>query len=321
MILLRAEAESSPCFRSHAENETHELTSLIAQRTRLSTEIMRVTKQLPQLSNLRKRRTELIKQLDEVRTEVMTRRKAQLSEINENLRATVRDFSIYLYYRSEGIIEEFTELILDVMQGTYFQEESARAFCFQILPAELAEIVRKNQMAALATKGLEVRWAMEIINRFKTLTRLHELEVLWKQPCPVSKVLTKTSPQREIPIGQLSDGQKHTILLTIAMLAKSSAPLLIDQPEDDLDNEFISTSVVRTLRSVKERRQIILVTHNSNIAVLGDSELILPLKRVGDSGEVSSPGSIDRTETKDAVLHVLEGGENAFKRRMTIYGY
>ncbi len=58
-------------------------------------------------------------------------------------------------------------------------------------------------------------------------------------------------------------------MLTIAMLAESNIPLVIDQPEDDLDNAFIFSAVVRVLRAIKEKRQVILVTHNANIAVLG----------------------------------------------------
>ncbi len=64
------------------------------------------------------------------------------------------------------------------------------------------------------------------------------------------------------------------------VLAESNDPLIIDQPEDDLDNAFIFSSVVRTLRYIKERRQVFIVTHNANIAVLGDSEL----GRVPDHG-------------------------------------
>ena len=110
-------------------------------------------------------------------------------------------------------------------------------------------------------------------------------------------------------------------MLTIAMLAESNIPLIIDQPEDDLDNAFIFSAVVRVLRTIKERRQVILVTHNANIAVLGDAELLLPMKRKGDCGQVFDFGSIDRTETKRAVLNILEGGETAFQRRREIYGY
>jgi ABC-type cobalamin/Fe3+-siderophores transport system ATPase subunit len=136
---------------------------------------------------------------------------------------------------------------------------------------------------------------------------------------PVIKVLTKTTPQRQIPVQQLSDGQKHTILLTIAMLAESNVPLVMDQPEDDLDNAFIFASVVTTLRRIKEQRQLIIVTHNANIAVLGDSELLLPLKRTGEKGVVYERGSIDRKETSGVVQEILEGGPLAFQRRKEIY--
>ena len=107
---------------------------------------------------------------------------------------------------------------------------------------------------------------------------------------------------------QLSDGQRHTILLTIAMLAESNVPLVIDQPEDDLDNAFIFSSIVTTLRAIKKRRQVILVTHNANIAVLGDSELILPMHRENDYGNMRNRGSIDADATRRSVLDILEGG-------------
>src|SRR6266446_6100266 len=162
----------------------NDLNSLINQRTRLSTEVVRVTRQLPQLTQLRNRRKELLKQLIDIRSEIMVRRKAQLIEINSNLQQTVRDYSIYLYYRKEGMVEPFIELVLEVMQGTYFQEESARAFCFQVSPQELAEMVRTKNFAALAARGLDARWSTEIVSRFLTLTWLHNLEVLWKQPQP-----------------------------------------------------------------------------------------------------------------------------------------
>jgi ABC-type cobalamin/Fe3+-siderophores transport system ATPase subunit len=134
-------------------------------------------------------------------------------------------------------------------------------------------------------------------------------------------VLTKGPKPKQVGVNQLSDGQKHTILLAIAMLAESNLPLIIDQPEDDLDNAFIFDSVVATLRTIKERRQVIVVTHNANIAVLGDSELILPMKRAGDKGTVVGRGSIDRNETKKGVQEILEGGELAFRRRHAIYGH
>lgn len=72
---------------------------------------------------------------------------------------------------------------------------------------------------------------------------------------------------------------------------------------------------------MKECRQVIVVTHNANIAVLGDAELILPMRRVEDRGLAQDRGAIDRKETRDEVQRILEGGEEAFRRRKDIYGY
>ena len=150
---------------------------------------------------------------------------------------------------------------------------------------------------------------------------LFELQALAKQPKPIITVRTKSVLPKEIPVLQLSDGQRHTILLTIAMLAESNVPLVIDQPEDDLDNEFIFSSIVTTLRAIKERRQVILVTHNANIAVLGDSELLLPMYRENDFGKSKDRGAIDTDATKQRVIGILEGGPDAFLRRKEMYGH
>lgn len=66
---------------------------------------------------------------------------------------------------------------------------------------------------------------------------------------------------------------------------------------------------------------MILVTHNANIAVLGDSELILPMFREDDCGKIKDRGSIDTDATKQHVLDILEGGPAAFQRRRVMYGY
>lgn len=299
-----------------------ELSALIKGRKQLSSEVSRIRNQLPQLTRLRERRAQLLRELEEVRSGISERRKKQLRTINDNLRQTIEDFSVNLYYDPTGITDDFKEFFLEVMHGTYFQEETASSFCSQVTPQKLCELVSNADVDGIARmSGVDDRWAREIVKQFQRLTHLHSLEVMWKPLRPVIKVLTKASPPKQISVNQLSDGQKHTILITVAMLAESNVPLLMDQPEDDLDNQFIFTAVVSTLRSIKEKRQVIIVTHNANIAVLGDSELILPMKREIDTGMVKRRGSIDRQETKQAVQEILEGGELAFRRRKEIYGY
>ena len=83
----------------------------------------------------------------------------------------------------------------------------------------------------------------------------------------------------------------------LRVFAESNIPLVIDQPEDDLDNAFTFSAVVKALRSIKERRQVTLVTHNANIAVLGDAELLCPMRRNGE-GEMKSQSNMSRSHLR-----------------------
>ena len=103
--------------------------------------------------------------------------------------------------------------------------------------------------------------------------------------------------------------------------ANSEKPLIIDQPEDNLDGEFIYSTLVPVLRRAKERRQVIIVTHNANVAVLGDAEQIIVMKANNDRAEIVSRGSIDHSETRDATCSILEGAKEAFTRRAKMYGF
>jgi len=141
---------------------------------------------------------------------------------------------------ANGVINEFKEFFLKEMHGSYFQDDAAEQFCSKITPVKLAELALANDADIIAeSTGVHIDWATQICDRLRYYRILHALEIMWKPPCPVIMVLTRAMPPIRIPVNQLSDGQKHTIMLTIAMLAESNIPLVIDQPEDDLDNAFI----------------------------------------------------------------------------------
>ena len=122
------------------------------------------------------------------------------------------------------------------------------------------------------------------------------------------------------PLGQagLSTGQKCTAILSI-ILVERDTPLVIDQPEDDLDNAFIFREIVQTLRREKERRQFIIATHNANIPVSGDAELILLMEANEQHGWVAHRGSIDDPQIREPVENILEGGREAFRLRQAKY--
>ena len=160
----------------------------------------------------------------------------------------------------------------------------------------------------------------------ETLMQIEELEL---SPTTVIQLNTATAgdPPDWQALEDLSTGQKATAVLLLLLL-ESDAPLIVDQPEDDLDNRFITDGVVPRMRDEKRRRQFIFSTHNANIPVLGDAELILGLSASGDAGNkgksVIRPehvGSIDARQVRELVEDILEGGKDAFETRRLKYGF
>jgi energy-coupling factor transporter ATP-binding protein EcfA2 len=116
------------------------------------------------------------------------------------------------------------------------------------------------------------------------------------------------------PVQQGSPGQKTAALLAF-LLSYGNEPLILDQPEDDLDNHLIYDLIVTQLREIKQQRQIIVVTHNANIVVNGDSELVIALDvRRGQTQKVCE-GSLQESIVRGEVCKIMEGGEEAFEQR------
>ncbi|NQT54731.1 MAG: AAA family ATPase [Desulfobacteraceae bacterium] len=147
---------------------------------------------------------------------------------------------------------------------------------------------------------------------------------------PTTAIKLNVAAEDQPPMWQaledLSTGQKATAVLLLLLL-ESDAPLVVDQPEDDLDNRFISDSIVPKMREEKRRRQFIFATHNANIPVLGDAELIVGLAAFGEAGQGKAKlprehmGSIDVPLVRELVEEVLEGGKDAFEMRRLKYGF
>lgn len=122
---------------------------------------------------------------------------------------------------------------------------------------------------------------------------------------------------------KISLGQNAVALLLLILSASYTMgdprPLLMDQPEDDLDNSYIYSTLVKEFRKSKQKRQVIISTHNPNIPVAADAENILVLKYNGSHGYLAETGSIDSKSTAEAVLDIMEGGHEAIKKRMDKY--
>jgi ABC-type lipoprotein export system ATPase subunit len=123
---------------------------------------------------------------------------------------------------------------------------------------------------------------------------------------------------RDTPMDKLSIGQKGMVLLKL-MLAEGDYPLIVDQPEENLDNRYIYEELVGAFREAKKNRQVIIATNNANLVVNTDAEQVIAAKF--DNNVISyNSGSLENPEMRDFIIHVLEGGEDAFKKREKKYG-
>lgn len=121
------------------------------------------------------------------------------------------------------------------------------------------------------------------------------------------------------PLDRLSVGQKGTVYLCLKLATQAfTQPLIFDQPEDDLDNEFIIEELVEIFRSIKQFRQVILVTHNANLVVNADAEQVVVAENANGVLKYGS-GSLEAEATNKAVRRILEGGDEAFLKRELRY--
>jgi len=119
------------------------------------------------------------------------------------------------------------------------------------------------------------------------------------------------------PIQKLSLGQRASSLLLL-LLTQENTPVIMDQPEDDLDNQTIYEGLIKRIIELKSKRQIVFATHNPNIPVLGDCEQVVIFK--SDNEKIKTEhGSIDRENIQKKIVEIMEGGKEAFTKRQEIY--
>lgn len=134
---------------------------------------------------------------------------------------------------------------------------------------------------------------------------------------------TNKTKDEYIQFADASAGQQATALLTV-LLNQPGAPLIIDQPEDDIDSKMVR-EIVEQVWKAKNKRQLIFASHSANFVVNGDAELVIccDYVKAGDQthGAVKAVGAIDNVDIKEEIILVTEGGRHAFKLRMDQYGF
>lgn len=286
------------------------------------------------IKRLEGERKELIKKRKDLKTSIYNKRLAFSIKINENLKNSVDGLLVSAKYIEGCYSPGFESSIKQLMDWRTSQVPKSTLIAEYMSPMRFSECVKKNDLVELAnvkdgdgkrvfTNG-EISSILEKARQDNNYEDFEALEYEDRPTLKVTKIIeddTGVKSRITRSLAHLSLGQQQSILLAILLQSNSTAPLIIDQPEDNLDSEFIYKTIVDNLRKIKEKRQIIIVTHNPNIAVLGDAELIIPLKSTSIKTHITDRGSIDRAEIRSLCCDILEGGKQAFINRQKLYGF
>ena len=310
----------------------------LANIRKLATDEAEYTKALTNLAEWEKElearhqsRSELLKARRALLSKIFVVRNAYALKSSKALEGALGDLTVSIKFVEAGLSTEGAEIIQGVMDWRTAQVPRATLIVENVTIPRLLDSIAKNDPAPLTeleSAGARLfsrNDALEILRKLGEEPHRFGLERCVVQDRPkitVTKKIVDGAGERFVPrdFAKLSLGQQQSILLALMLSSDSKCPLIIDQPEDNLDGEFIFHSLVPVLRRAKERRQIIVVTHNANIAVLGDAEQIIALKSTSEKGSIVARGSIDDPPTKKAACQILEGSVDAFKRRAQIYG-
>ncbi len=152
-----------------------------------------------------------------------------------------------------------------------------------------------------------------------TKSRRRELAALRAPDIYVLEMRLDDGTYRQLD--ELSGGQRVSILLSLLLETADNRPLVIDQPEDELDNHFLWTTILPALKKLKGQRQIVVATHNPNIVVNGDADMVIQLEATAQRGSIAQAGAIEEPAVRDAIVRTVDGGDEAFRLRRRKYGF
>jgi DNA repair ATPase RecN len=359
IVFLNKEKEriESDLAEKIEDNEKEDLRSIVNRRRELLTEVARLqsieqeinTKQEKIDKFFDTRNTVLLPSLEEARKTLSEIRTRKIEEINEQLMQLSGAIKVSIQIEPQKYTEAFRiklgapddnapDGILKNVGLLYIANNYAEHYADRFSPSDFVQVIlNPGDYSSLQISVDEDGISKEVVDLEKAekiakhlspyrenddgryfdeskLAQLLELEHLEINDLPIIKLDGK-------PIENLSPGQRCSTLIPIILL-ESTSPLIIDQPEDNLDNRLVFDLVVDILRSLKQKRQIIVATHNPNIPVSGDAEQIIVFESESRlECDISCQGSIDDDMVIRKIKAIMEGSEDAFRIRAEKYGY
>jgi energy-coupling factor transporter ATP-binding protein EcfA2 len=341
--LLRAQLAAAPWSAGHAQarqaygqlktdlqqqgvSDPSEYGRLVQERQQLSIEAKRLDALGQQRDGLETRASVQLAAVLAARAAISDKREIFLSDVLRN-NAFVR-MTLVRYSRDASVTERSLRELLSVMDGRFaddLYQESQDAVPAKGLVANLLgdaatfgqtlQLQKERLVRACNGDGdFGARFNKFLKTEADKRPELIDHLLCWFPEDSLSVAYSRKGNGQDFqPIGQASAGQRAAALLAF-LLAHGTEPLVLDQPEDDLDNHLIYDLVVQQIRANKMRRQLIIVTHNPNIVVNGDAEWI----QVMDFNHqcfVKQKGGLQEQAVRAEVCQVMEGGKKAFEDR------
>ncbi len=301
---------------------------LVQERQRLEQKLTSLEGKKQALGDIAKQAQVSLSKLCKLRRELTHRRSEFLAKI---IAANPHVHIEVIPYGDRGAVEtDFREIIgkdKPTFQNDIWSEDDKYGLLVELYrdyPSRASALDFETRLSTLKSKLVKVKEGSTFSDvhdqRFATYLAGIRPEVFDRLECwfpsDSLKVTYSSLTDGSIfkPIEQGSPGQKTSAILAF-LLAYGDEPMILDQPEDDLDNHLIYNLIVQQLRANKQRRQIIVVTHNPNLVVNGDAELVLALDVRGGQTRIIQQGGLQEQSVRDEICGIMEGGREAFELR------
>jgi energy-coupling factor transporter ATP-binding protein EcfA2 len=263
------------------------------------------------LSDILQKRSEALAELEEVRLRRFSSRAQAADLLSSVLAPRIRIDVIHAKQ-----VEGYAAAIANALRGSNLKyNELAIVLASIVSPRELIELSdgsNGEELAEIASISKD--------RAFRVLASLREADL-----GEIATIDLDDEVQLQLldggdykPFADLSTGQRCTVILPI-ILEHRERILTIDQPEDHIDNAFITDTLIAGISRRSRKGQLILSTHNANIPVLGEAEFVVHLESDGRRGFVRTAGQLDAPKVVNSITTVMEGGVDAFRRRADFY--
>jgi len=306
---LRQEIESIQSGSGSILRRGQELRENIAKLESVSSFLTTMKNSLNQLIDMR---AESLDKIDKIRSERFSARLAAAEQLNKIVYPNIK-VSVY----RNGQYKTFSSAISEILRGSGIRyADVAESIAKNISPRALLEAVDNFDVELIKyAANINTDRASRILSHLKNC-ELGDICTI-NIDDDISLQLLDGTDYKDI--AELSTGQRCTVVLPL-ILSHMNGMLIVDQPEDHIDNAFIAETLIKVILSRGDQGQIIFSTHNPNIPVLGDADLVLHLGSDGRRGFRLCSGPLDEINVVNAISTVMEGGAKAFSQRAKFYG-